>query len=85
MLNRLRRQTNRDPWPSMAQETAPMRGAVEPDSVPADDYAVEGDRTFERPTATGRVVHALQIVLIVLVAVLSFAMFWLIGLMLNLF
>jgi hypothetical protein len=84
MLNRLRR--NRDPWPPMASGTAPaLQRGIEPGGVPADDYMVEGDRTYQPPSVGGRVVHGLQILLIVILAVLSFAVFWLIGLMFNIF
>ena len=50
---------------------------------PADDYLVEGDTAAAGPSAALRIVHGLQIVLIVIMAALSFAIFWLVGLMFN--
>ena len=50
---------------------------------PADDYLVEGDAAVAPPSTAVRIVHGLQIVLIVILAALSFAIFWLVGLMLD--
>ena len=62
-----------------------MRREADPAGLPADDYLVEGEQEPERPPATLRIVQALQIVLVLVLAALSLAIFWLIGLMLNIF
>ncbi|HWD59845.1 MAG TPA: hypothetical protein VG308_16275 [Stellaceae bacterium] len=48
-----------------------------------DDYLVEGDEQIDQPSAAARVVHTLQIVMIFVLAVLSLAVFWLLGTVLN--
>lgn len=56
-----------------------------PAGAPADDYQVVGGPEPDRPGAGARIVHGLQIVVIILLAALSFAIFWVVGLILNVF
>jgi hypothetical protein len=65
----------------MAWSAPRNAGPVSP--LPPDDYHVEGETQTEQPTVAARIVHGLQIALIIVLTVLSFAVFWLIGLMLN--
>jgi hypothetical protein len=60
-----------------------LRRKVEPITPPTDDYQVEGEAAPARATTGAQVVHVLQVLLIVVLALLSFAVFWLIGLLLN--
>jgi hypothetical protein len=85
MLNSLRRLVDRDRAPR-AQFAAPPTYAV-PRDIPApdDDYHVEGDDEPLAPSVGARMVQAGQMVLILVLAVLSLAVFWLIGLILNIF
>jgi hypothetical protein len=86
MRNPLRRIVDRRPAAATAggDMAWSMRRNAEPISpLPPDDYHVEGETQVEQPTVAARVVHGLQIVLIIVLALLSFAVFWLIGLTLN--
>ena len=49
----------------------------------SDDYLVDGTEEPARPSTAAQVVHFLQIVLILVMAVLSFAIFWLVGIAFN--
>jgi hypothetical protein len=83
MLNMLRRRGRRDHiMPMRSDGMSTMPGGIEL-AVPPDDYHVEGETVTVQPTTATRVVHGLQLALIVILAVLSFAIFWLIGLMLD--
>jgi hypothetical protein len=62
--------------------TLAMRQDAEPISGQADDYLVEGD-TEVQPTPALRAVQGLQFLVVVVLAVLSFAVFWLVGVLLN--
>ena len=65
--------------------TAAMRRAeIDPTGLPADDYLIETDAEPQGPDAVDRVVHVLQVVLIFVVAILSFAVFWLTGVVVGL-
>lgn len=87
MLNPLRRLVNRD--------RAPMRPRLDPDMAMAmrrntgpisprsDDYLVEGEQVIAPPSVTDRVLNSLQILLILVLAVLSLGVFWLLGLLFN--
>jgi len=68
----LRRDVKRGPLPGPA-----------PAGVVDDHYLVEGEELPEQTSVGGRVVHSLQIVMIFVLAVLSLAIFWLLGLVLN--
>ena len=59
------------------------RGGAAPVAVSADDYLVEGEHEPHQPTAVDRVLSTLQIVLIILMAVLSLAVFWTLGVILS--
>ena len=84
MLNPLRRLTHRDRATQARFDLAPMMGRdTAPGIGTSDDYHVEGDAAADQPSTAMRIVHGMQIVLIFVLAVLSFAVFWLIGLMLN--
>ena len=50
---------------------------------PADDYLVEAESEAVRPPAAQQAVRVLQLVLIAVIAVLSLAVFWMIGLILG--
>ena len=70
-----------DPMPRRDLDMAirggdPMRG-------PSDDYLVEGTEEPVRPSATAQVAQFLQVILIAVIAVLSLAVFWLVGTLLN--
>ena len=58
-----------------------MRQDAEP--VPLDDYHVEGHGDDSPHTVGTRVIHSLQILMILMIAALSFAIFWVVGLMLH--
>jgi hypothetical protein len=87
MLNPLRRLADRDrirPDPRMSAYRAPHD--VEPiDEGPPDDYLVENDEEPIRAPAGARIVQGLQVLLILILAVLSLAVFWMVGLVLNIF
>ncbi|HTQ33981.1 MAG TPA: hypothetical protein VMI30_07415 [Stellaceae bacterium] len=73
------------PMPT-ARRTAEMvmrRG--DPISPMSDDYLVEGTEEPARPSTGAQVAHFLQIVMIFVMAVLSFAIFWLVGIAFNIF
>lgn len=53
--------------------------------IRTDDYHVEGDADEGRPTVGLRIVWGLQILLIIVLAILSFAVFFVVGQLLNLF
>ncbi|MBV8776718.1 MAG: hypothetical protein JO032_13595 [Alphaproteobacteria bacterium] len=52
---------------------------------PASDYLVVGRDEPDPPGIGARIVYGLQIVVILLIALLSFAIFWVVGLLLNIF
>ncbi len=63
----------------MPQEFA-RRPDPQPDPfAPRDDYHIEGEGVDETPSVAGRVAHVLQIVLIIVMAILSAAIVWLLG------
>ena len=49
----------------------------------ADDYLLQTDIDVERTPARVRLAHLLQVVLVLIIAALSLALFWMIGLMLG--
>jgi hypothetical protein len=83
MRRRARRRIDGVPAAGARGDMALTRRGVEPISPRSDDYHIEGEDAGDRPSHAARVVQGFQIVLIVVLAVLSFAVFWLIGLMLN--
>jgi hypothetical protein len=70
-----------DPMPRRNLDMA-IRGA-DPMRGPSDDYLVEGTEEPVRPSATAQVAQFLQVILIAVIAVLSLAVFWLVGTLLN--
>ena len=68
-------------------QTLPRQTTEQPAAVAIarDDYLVMGDPEPDRPGVGARIVHGLQILLILVLAVLSFAIFWVVGLLLNVF
>jgi hypothetical protein len=60
-----------------------MRASLEPTGPRDDDYLIEDGQGPARASVMSRVVRLLQIVLTAILAVLSFAIFWLLGMMLN--
>jgi hypothetical protein len=86
MLNPLRRLTRRDPYVRARIQPMPITPRTGDMLIgPADDYHVEGVGAGERPSAGSRLIQGLQVAVIFVVAILSFAVFWLIGVMLNIF
>ena len=87
MRNPLRRLANRAPPPRFGGDmTLSMRRNVDPIGPPRnDDYLVEGDQEIAQPSTAARLVQTLQVLLILVMAVLSFAVFWLLGLLFNIF
>jgi hypothetical protein len=67
---------------SLSRPTIEHSAAV---AIEHDDYLVVGDVEPDRPGVGARIVHGLQILLILLMAALSFAIFWVVGLLLNIF
>jgi hypothetical protein len=67
---------------NQARRIADRDGTV---AIERDDYLVIGDVEPDRPSVAVRIVHGLQVLLILLMAVLSFAVFWVVGLMLHIF
>jgi hypothetical protein len=70
----------RDELPMQQVEGPPL--SHEP--IPADDYLIDGSESDDRPSTSARVVHALEILLIVVMAALVFAIVWVLGVVLNL-
>jgi|HubBroStandDraft_4_1064222.scaffolds.fasta_scaffold2719110_1 hypothetical protein len=62
-----------------------LRRDADPAGRPLDDYLVEGERQPDGPSIGARFIYGLQVALIIVMAVLSLAVFWLLGLWLNLF
>ena len=68
--------------------SAPPPPPLAPDlaeELPPDDYLVEGEELPVRPTPASQLVQGIQFFLIVLMAVLSLSIFYLLGVVLNLF
>jgi hypothetical protein len=51
----------------------------------SDDYLVEAETERQRPSAGFQLARLLQAVLIVAIAILSFAVFWMVGLIIGIF
>lgn len=68
-------------------ERAPRRtrDPIGPVGPRDDDYLVEGEELSDQPTVAARVIHTLQIVLIILTAILSLGIVWLMGVVFNVF
>jgi hypothetical protein len=81
MRNPLRR-LDQDP-PNLREMALAMRRDAASGDTATDDYLIVGEEEDERPSAGTRIVHGLQFVLILVLAALSLAVFWLIGMMLN--
>jgi hypothetical protein len=74
------------PMPMPRQEfDTPMRRDADPLGPPGGDYLVEGEERPYRPSAVTQAAQLLQIVMIIVIAVLSLSVFWLLGLLLNIF
>jgi hypothetical protein len=72
-----------DPMPRHEFQMAVARGAGAPVAPLSDDYLIEGDEEPNRPSVLLQIAHFLRILLIVVMAILSLAVFWLIAVMLN--
>lgn len=87
MQHPLRRFINRDRPPRRAANNiAALRMSREASSISPpveDDYLVEGEELPDQPTIAARIVHALQFVLIIVLAALSLAVFWLLATILG--
>lgn len=68
------------------RDALPMQPAEGPQlsHEPADDYFIDGGEIDGRPSTAARVVHALEILLIAVMAALVFAIVWVLGVVLNL-
>ena len=62
-----------------------MRQEAPATAAPGDDYLVEGEEQPYRPSVVSQAAQLLQMVMIGVIAVLSLAIFWLVGTMLNIF
>jgi hypothetical protein len=78
-----RRRRGIDPMPRRNPDMAMPRGGADPMRGRSDDYLVEGTEEPVRPSATAQVAQFLQVILIAVIAVLSLAVFWLVGTLLN--
>jgi hypothetical protein len=67
------------------RDEAALRRDVDPIAPRKDDYLVEGEQQLEGPTVGARVIHGLQIITIIVIAALSLAVFWVVGLILHIF
>jgi hypothetical protein len=63
-------------------ERRPMRSR-DPIVPRDDDYLVEGEELTEQPSTAARLVQTAQILLIIVLAVLSLAIVWLLGVVFN--
>jgi hypothetical protein len=52
---------------------------------PSDDYIIETETERPRPPASLQIIRFLQAILIIAIAVLSFAVFWMVGLIIGVF
>jgi hypothetical protein len=81
MQSPLRRFINRDrPRRRAANNIAALRMSRDASSINPpveDDYLVEGEELPDQPSIAARVVRTLQFVLIIVLAALSLAVFWL--------
>jgi hypothetical protein len=77
-----RRRRSIDPMPRRNLDMA-IRGGADPMRGPSDDYLVEGTEEPVRPSVMAQVAQFLQVILIAVIAVLSLAVFWLVGTLLN--
>jgi hypothetical protein len=62
-----------------------LRRDPDPITPASDDYLVEGEGETSRPTVGAQLVQVLQILLILFLAALTFGVFWLLGLLFNIF
>jgi hypothetical protein len=62
-----------------------LRPGAEQHDPLGDDYLIEGEGPAERSRAGLQIVRGVQAVLVVVLALLSLTMFWMIGLMLGVF
>ena len=86
MRNPLRRLISRDRAPpSRADMAVALRRNVDPIGPPSDDYLVEGEQLSDQPTTAAQIIQVLQVLVIVALAVLSLAVFWLLGVLFNIF
>jgi len=57
-----------------------------PDPEPlADDYIVERDDELPRPPVGIQIIHAFRVLMVIILAAASLALFWLVGTMVGLF
>jgi hypothetical protein len=71
-----------DPMPRRDFAMA-SRVAGDPMASPSDDYLVEGEEVSDRPSAAAQAIQMMQVVVIIIIAVLSLAVFWLLGVVFN--
>ncbi|HTW54752.1 MAG TPA: hypothetical protein VME45_22890 [Stellaceae bacterium] len=55
----------------------------EPTTPMADDYHIQGTVIEDQPSTAQNVVHALQVLLIIVVAILALAIVWTLGMVFN--
>ena len=73
------------PMPAVGQTAEMAMRHGDPIGPVSDDYLVEGTEEPARPSTGAQVAHFFQIVLIFVMAVLSFAIFWIVGVIFNIF
>lgn len=73
------------PIPPREAAEPPANRDADPVDLPPDDYLIEGEDLPAPLPKAARLVQTLQVVLILIIAALSLAIFWLMGLALNIF
>ena len=74
------------PKPRVQQENdsgGDMAMTPRQEAEPVDDYHVEGREEVYLPTIGARIAYILRMLMVLVMAVLSFAIFWVVGLTLN--
>lgn len=54
-----------------------------PSSEPSDDYVIETETERPRPPVSLQILRFFQAILIIAIAILSFAVFWMVGLIIG--
>jgi hypothetical protein len=69
----------------MQTQTRQIADRVDPATVPAGDYLVVGRDEPDAPGIGARIAHGFMILMVLVLALVSFAIFWVVGLLLNIF
>jgi hypothetical protein len=70
---------------ALTSQRGPSGLAIHESAGPGDDYFVESGARPVRPSASLRIIRFLQFILVVAIAALSFAICWLVGLIVGVF